>query len=625
MVRIEILDDVLILNVGEHPEILRGRFSLTFTEMGFQKDLAKSCYYLDDIIKIRSSVKDIVAHLKRKGYEVNTNAELLELEQSLNIEASRFSRSKELGQYIKDGGEVEELYIPGFCRTLKDYQKGAVKHLLGVENGANFSVPGSGKTTMIYAAFAVWKAINEIEKLLVIGPSSSFMAWEEEFFGCFGFEPTSFRLVGPDRYFKYQLSDRADIFLTTFQTASIDIERLANLVKQHKFMVVIDEAHYIKRFDNGIWANAILQISPYAKKRAICTGTPMPNGLLDLYSQLTFLWPTKQLLGEKQWYKAEVKRNDNPEWVQKKIYPFFYRIKKADLSLPEPIVHNVRIPMSKHQRTIYMALAARTLGEMELLTSREISELRHWRKAKIIRLLQTSSNPALLCKYSDEFQIPPFQADGADIISLIENYPLYEIPNKVIETIKLVKKLTDTGNKVLLWSTFVNNIILLKSEFEKLGIPVYTIFGGVPKDDSENEDFNREQQIKLFKKSEDPAVLIANPSACAESISLHRECHHAVYFDRSFNCGHFLQSKDRIHRIGLDAGQETHYYFIMSEESVDEVVNNRLEEKAGTMYRIIEDDLPIGEMSPSSDGWTTDEELLRDFEAVLAQLRGMIS
>ena len=44
--------------------------------------------------------------------------------------------------------------------------------------------------------------------------------------------------------------------------------------------------------------------------------------------------------------------------------------------------------------------------------------------------------------------------------------------------------------------------------------------------------------------------LVAIPQACSESISLHKACHNAVYYDMNYNTSEFLQSLDRIHRVG---------------------------------------------------------------------------
>ena len=60
-------------------------------------------------------------------------------------------------------------------------------------------------------------------------------------------------------------------------------------------------------------------------------------------------------------------------------------------------------------------------------------------------------------------------------------------------------------------------------------------------------------------------VLITNPHTLAESISLHSVCHNAIYYEYSYNLVHLLQSKDRIHRLGLAEDQYTQYYFMQKE------------------------------------------------------------
>ena len=62
--------------------------------------------------------------------------------------------------------------------------------------------------------------------------------------------------------------------------------------------------------------------------------------------------------------------------------------------------------------------------------------------------------------------------------------------------------------------------------------------------------------------------------------------------ERSFNAAHFIQSKDRIHRYGLKSGTETHYYYLLSEESIDGVIHGRLIEKETRLREIIES-MPI--------------------------------
>jgi SNF2 family DNA or RNA helicase len=87
--------------------------------------------------------------------------------------------------------------------------------------------------------------------------------------------------------------------------------------------------------------------------------------------------------------------------------------------------------------------------------------------------------------------------------------------------------------------------------------------------------------------------VIANPFTVAESISLHKGCHNAIYMERDYNCGNFLQSKDRIHRVGLEPDQITRYYYFLSENSIDEVINQKLDEKAQRMSKVIDGEIPL--------------------------------
>src|SRR5699024_9339911 len=56
-------------------------------------------------------------------------------------------------------------------------------------------------------------------------------------------------------------------------------------------------------------------------------------------------------------------------------------------------------------------------------------------------------------------------------------------------------------------------------------------------------------------------ILVTNPHTLAESVSLHNVCHDAIYLEYSFNLTHMLQSRDRIHRLGLKDTDETNYYY----------------------------------------------------------------
>jgi len=114
------------------------------------------------------------------------------------------------------------------------------------------------------------------------------------------------------------------------------------------------------------------------------------------------------------------------------------------------------------------------------------------------------------------------------------------------------------------------------------------IHGGVEAGDEEEDD-TREGIIKRFHDDPAAAVLVANPAAASEGISLHTVCHHAIFLDRTFNAAHYLQAEDRIHRIGLPPGQDTTIEIVECESSIDQSVRHRLELKIGRMADALSD------------------------------------
>jgi len=71
-----------------------------------------------------------------------------------------------------DNRKIKDLLYPSFKRKLKDHQVDAVRHLMTVVNGANFSVPGSGKTTVALAYYQILKNQNLIDGIFIIGPGT---------------------------------------------------------------------------------------------------------------------------------------------------------------------------------------------------------------------------------------------------------------------------------------------------------------------------------------------------------------------------------------------------------------------------------------------------------------------
>ena len=538
MVKLRIEKGALVIEGNGTESIFEWNNRTFFTiACGYQIDKANNRYIFTERSKIIDVLQETLNYFgdSKISYESDPQAkQIIDQIENQQKEYEEVIRSKLKHQFL----DKPEYHPTHFIRRLKRYQEKGLEHMLAIKHGANFSVPGSGKTSVIYATFDVLRKNDIIDKLLVIGPRSCFLPWEEEATACFGRPINSIRLIGSKvtRQSIYLQADQYDLLLCTYQTASNDLNDLIDLCNRRKLFVVVDESHNIKKITGGVWSEAILNIAPHATRRAVLSGTPLPNDYTDMWTQITFLWPGQQVLGDRLSYRFKCEDKDSQSGIRKAIRPFFYRVQKSELGLPPVKFKRVKCELNPYQASIYRALSVKFLKEIEVQPY-EKQVLRLWRKAKMVRLIQAATNPTLLALHSDEFDLPPISGEGVSIIDLIDRYPQYEVPSKIKMSIHLVKELLKAGEKVIIWTSFVHNIKMLQQLLQD--IRPFTVYGAIPKDESEDIEFNREQQIRHFKESSRPVVLIANPAACAESISLHKVCRNAIYLDRTFNlCSH---------------------------------------------------------------------------------------
>ena len=254
----------------------------------------------------------------------------------------------------------DELQSAEFKRTLKKYQEEPVQLMVKIPYAANFSVPGSGKTTMLYAAYSRLKAIGDVQKLFIIAPSAAYLAWTEEYEKCFNTKPQIARITGPKhkRMKFYHEPEKHEIFITTYQTAASDVNELSNLLRASRFLLVLDESHNIKRFEGGVRSSAVRRLTAHAVRRVILTGTPVPNSLLDLWSQFYFLDP--DIVGTQAQFKVLAKKSGAEELLRERLMPYYRRVKKKDLNLPDPIFKSVFVKAPKLQREIYERIKQKT-------------------------------------------------------------------------------------------------------------------------------------------------------------------------------------------------------------------------------------------------------------------------
>ena len=515
-----------------------------------------------------------------------------------------------------------ELRAAGFARTLKPFQLRNLFRLVGLPHGADFSVPGAGKTTVALAAFAVMRARGVVSRLAVIGPIAAFGAWKEDLVACFDRPPLLVIHIGAGTV----VPSGTEVLLSNYNRTANDYDAVRAFVAAEPCQVVLDEAHRVKRGAAGVHGRAVLDLAYAARRRDVLTGTPAPQGAGDLIALVSFLYPgqERQILPSDV-YTERLQRDDRVlAETNSAIRRYFVRTPKSDLDLPPTRFAVVRQPMPPIQAAIYDALVGQYRARFAL-PDRSRHEMQRLGRI-VMYLLEAATNPMLLRAGSDEgddpsLLHPPLELQGGEpLADLLARYSAFEEPWKYQRVAAIVEEAAKAGEKVLVWSSFVRN---LKALSRRLGqYAPAMVHGGVPSDEAAPADVvTREREFERFRHDPACTVLLANPAACGEGVSLHHWCHHAVYLDRTFNAGHFLQSQDRIHRLGLEPDVLTRFTLLISVGTIDDSVDGRLAEKVAALARLMDDPDLVSIALPSADeGGGGAPAFDDDFQAVAAHL-----
>lgn len=520
-----------------------------------------------------------------------------------------------------DAAAVAERLLTGrFQRELRPFQVRDLGRLLSLANGANFSVPGAGKTAVAYAVYEAERAAGRVEQMLVVAPLSAFDAWTTEAAACFreGERP----IVAP--FVDHAPAD-AEVLIVNYHRLDGRYDALARWVGQRPTLVLLDEAHRMKRGWDGAFGSACLSIAFLAARRDILTGTPAPQSPQDLIALLDYLWPGQARRVLPAAALVAPPPPDAGHQVATAIAPLFVRTRKSELGLDLPQRRVVQVELDVLQGKIYAALRDRYAGALQLsMTDRAAFA----RMGDIVMyLLEAATNPQLLSAGSgadDEvgFRHPPLDIPpGSTLWDLLQQYNQYETPAKFTQLAQMIADNAEQGRKTLVWTNFVRNLQALERMLA-LHQPAL-IYGGIPSVLAEPHA-TRTREAELARFRTDPAckVLLANPAAMSEGVSLHQICHDAIYLDRTFNAGQYLQSVDRIHRLGLPAGQATRITFLVTRDTIDEVIDARIKQKAERLGEML-DDPDISTMAlPSDEDYGPAIDTYDDMVALFAHLRG---
>jgi SNF2 family DNA or RNA helicase len=451
----------------------------------------------------------------------------------------------------------------GFVGELRRYQAEASGWLAFLDRaglgGCLAMDMGLGKTPTVLAHLLANRGEGPV---LVIAPPAVLGNWAYE---ASRFTPdlTVHMHHGSDRAELSELAEMAtntDIILTTYATALRDVARLSNV---HWQRVIIDEAQAIKNSASET-AQALRQIP--ARSRLALTGTPVENGLGDLWSILDFTNPG--LVGPRPAFVEQLSKVDGGtrgagEAALRALNGLlvFRRTKSEPLiaaELPDKIDQLDHCGMTGEQIGLYQAVLDRLLAG-------GLDEDRGARKGQVLAaitaLKQICNHPAA---YVDEVAAPLEGRSG-----------------KLTRLEEIVDAVFAAGERVLIFTHFARwGERLAEHLSQRTGVPIACYHGGLARG-------ARDRLVEEFQKGTGAGALVLSLKAGGSGLNL-TAASHVVLYDRWWNPAVEDQARDRAWRIGQTNTVVSHR--LVCPGTVDE----RVEEVVAGKRRIADLVLPSG-------------------------------
>ena len=493
-------------------------------------------------------------------------AQRIGLEQAAHLDEEGLQRfgdsaqAQALRERIKNFEGLPAIQLPAAVQAdLRPYQKEGFDflcHLTSIRLGGILADDmGLGKTlqTLAWLAWLKDRHGKDPKPSLVICPASVLHNWQRE---ANRFTPNLKVLVLESGAARHNLRKRIpqhDIIVTNYALLRRDLEELQKFAFR---AVILDEAQFIKNPGAQV-TQSVKQLK--SEHRLALTGTPLENRLLDLWSIVDFIQPS--YLGNQEHFSETYEpRGENAESAQRvarrrlsaKLRPLLLRRLKKHVAkdLPDRIEERRDCELGEEQRKLYLAELRRSREQvMKTVAEKGLNKSTIHVLAALTRLRQICCHPRLV---------------GSDTAS-----------GKTETLFELLDSLIAEGQKVLVFSQFVQMLLLLEEECRQHQIPTHILTG---------QTKDREQVVSTFQNDPNAAVLLLSLRAAGTGLNL-TTASYVVLYDPWWNPAVEAQAIDRSHRIGQT--QTVNAYRLISPGTVEEKIWELQQSKAQTIADVL--------------------------------------
>lgn len=444
--------------------------------------------------------------------------------------------------------------------NLHGYQRAAVEHIIKNPYSALLLDMGLGKT--VSTLTAINRLINysfEVTKVLVIAPLRvAEHTWAEE---CDKWEHLKglkiSKVLGSEKKRSEALSTQADIYVINRENVAWLVATHGYLFHNHFFdMVVIDELSSFKSSKSTRW-KALKAVRPFLGRVVGLTGTPAPNGYIDLWAQM-YLIDKGDRLGKfitryRETYFSSVGRGNvvfrydlRPE-AQNKINSLISDIcisMKAEdyLQLPKRLDYFNKIDLGKFKKD-YNKFECDCV--LELFTEED-------------ETITAASAAALSNKL--------LQFSGGAVYD--EDHNTHVIHTKKLEALEDVVEAAN-GQPILLFYAFKHEESRITEHFKNLRVV----------------KLDTPETIKAWHSGEID-IAIAHPASVGHGLNLQHGGNIIVWYGLTWSLELYQQANARLHRQGQS--KPVKIYHLISEGTIDEEIVKALSNKDKTQNGLMQ-------------------------------------
>ena len=516
--------------------------------------------YNPDIVSVLRSIPSCVYSTKDKTWEVPltqfaTLVEKLCLYDDIECHFLKYKEKK-----------FEKYSLSKYKTSPFNYQIDGIEYGLNNDCWLLLDAPGLGKSLqMIYLAEELRKREKISHCLIVCGVNTLKTNWKKEIqqHSSLSCKILGEKVNSKGNYTIGSVKDRLDdlkkdikefFIITNIETLRDDDIVKALQTGHNKIdMCVVDEIHTCKS-PTSLQGKHLLKLNKFKYKIGL-TGTLLLNNPLDAYVPLKWIGAERVCYTDFRYYYCNyggpfhniLTGFKNLDQLKFQLDKCSLRRTKDLLNLPDKIIINEYVEMNDKQLQLYNNIKQGVISQVDKVKMTPASIL-----GMVARFRQVTACPSMLTTEHIE-------------------------SSKLNRAKDLAEQLLDSGEKVVIFSTFKESVYELAKELKQYSPLVNT---GDIKDSiiSDNVDkFQQDSNSKLF---------LATWQKCGTGITL-TAASYVIFIDTPWTEGVYTQAQDRCYRIGTK--KSVTVYHLICKDTIDERVLEILGDKSAIADYIVDD------------------------------------